>query len=157
MRLCDRIFRALPLHKAHLDELRMIFWLSNPTLFHAGHQRLPDRAKHISTWWKGNRFNGACAHSGLMVSKVQWRPFWLATQLYPQKEWTGWQFRVSYGIYSHSSYSFGELSSKLLRPSELRMTWLPLTTGKKMALGSQTRSCETRLLVALFITRPQPQ
>ena len=24
-----------------------------------------------------------------MVSKIQWKPFWLATQLYPQNEWTG--------------------------------------------------------------------
>ena len=26
-----------------------------------------------------------------MVSKLQWKPFWLASQLYPQNDWTGWQ------------------------------------------------------------------
>ena len=26
-----------------------------------------------------------------MVSKIQWKPFWLATQLYPPNDWTGWQ------------------------------------------------------------------
>ena len=39
--------------------------------------------------------NGACVHY-VMVSKIQWQPFWLATQLYPQNDWTGWQIRVNY-------------------------------------------------------------
>ena len=34
--------------------------------------------------------NGACAHY-VMVSKFQWKPFWLATQPDPQNDWTGWQ------------------------------------------------------------------
>ena len=33
-----------------------------------------------------------------MVSTFQWKPFWLATQLYPQNDWTGWQFREKYDI-----------------------------------------------------------
>ena len=31
--------------------------------------------------------NGSRAHY-VMVSKIQWRPFWLAAQLYPQNDWT---------------------------------------------------------------------
>ena len=31
----------------------------------------------------------------VIVSKVQWKPFWLATQLYPQNDWTGWQNGVN--------------------------------------------------------------
>ena len=34
----------------------------------------------------------------LVVSKIQWKPFWLATQLYPQNDWTGWQNRVNYDV-----------------------------------------------------------
>ena len=41
--------------------------------------------------------NGACAHY-VMVSKIQWKPFWLATQLYPQKDWIGWQNGVNYDV-----------------------------------------------------------
>ena len=35
--------------------------------------------------------NGACAHY-VMVSKFQWKPFWLATQLDPHNDWTGGKF-----------------------------------------------------------------
>ena len=43
--------------------------------------------------------NGACTHY-VMVSKInQWKPFWLATQLKPQNDWTGWQFRMSYDVF----------------------------------------------------------
>ena len=33
----------------------------------------------------------------VMVSKLRWKPFWLATQLYPQNDhdWTGWQNGVN--------------------------------------------------------------
>ena len=42
--------------------------------------------------------NWACAHY-VMVSKIQWKPFWLATQLDPQNDWTATQNRVN--TYSH--------------------------------------------------------
>ena len=42
----------------------------------------------------------SCRNGGranyVIESKVQWKPFWLATQLYPQNDWTGWQFPVYY-------------------------------------------------------------
>ena len=41
------------------------------------------------------RSNGACAHY-VMVSKFQWKPFWLATQRDPQNDWTATQNRVNY-------------------------------------------------------------
>ena len=41
------------------------------------------------------RINGACAHY-VMVSKIQWKPFWLATQRDPQNDWTATQNRVNY-------------------------------------------------------------
>ena len=35
-----------------------------------------------------------CAHY-VMVSKFRWKPFWLATHLDPQNDWTGWQYRAN--------------------------------------------------------------
>ena len=37
-----------------------------------------------------------------MVSKIQWRPLWLATQLHPQNDSTGWQNRVNYDVFAHA-------------------------------------------------------
>ena len=45
--------------------------------------------------------NGACAHC-VMASKYQWKPFWLAAQLYPQNDWTGWQNRVNYDVFAQA-------------------------------------------------------
>ena len=33
--------------------------------------------------------SGACVNY-VMISKFQWQPFWLATQLHPQNDWIGW-------------------------------------------------------------------
>ena len=46
-------------------------------------------------------YNGACTHY-VMVSKFQWKPCWLATQLYPQNDWTRWQSRVNYDIHEEA-------------------------------------------------------
>ena len=43
--------------------------------------------------------NGACAHY-VMVSKFQWKPFWLATQRDPQNDWTATQNRVNYDVFA---------------------------------------------------------
>ena len=37
--------------------LHDLFWPSSAILFPAGHQRLPDRAKHMSVEWNVNKFN----------------------------------------------------------------------------------------------------
>ena len=49
-----------------------------------------------------HRANGACAHY-VMVSKFQWKPFWLATQRDPQNDWAATQNRVNHAdmTYSH--------------------------------------------------------
>ena len=49
------------------------------------------RAKSLS---KTALTNGGRAHY-VMVSKIQWTPYWLATQLYPPNDWTGWQNGVN--------------------------------------------------------------
>ena len=52
---------------------------------------------------------GSCVHY-VVVSKFQWKPFWLATQLYPQNDWTGWQIRVNYDVFAQSPLGFRLLS-----------------------------------------------
>ena len=43
----------------------------------------------------------ACAHY-VMVSKIQWKPFWLATQRDPQNDWTATQNRVNYDVFAQA-------------------------------------------------------
>ena len=43
-----------------------------------------------------------------MVPKVQWKPFWLATQLYPQNDWTGWQYCVNCAVFAQTRISTRE-------------------------------------------------
>ena len=40
----------------------------------------------------------------ITVSKNQWAPFWLATQLYPQNDWAGWQFNVNYDVFAQAPF-----------------------------------------------------
>ena len=47
------------------------------------------------------QLNGACAHY-VMVSKFQWKPFWLATQRDPQNDWTVTQNRVNYNVFAQA-------------------------------------------------------
>ena len=44
-------------------------------------------------------FNGASANY-IMVSRIQWKPFWLATQRDPPNDWTGWQICVNCDIFA---------------------------------------------------------
>ena len=48
--------------------------------------------------------NGACAHY-VMVSKFQWKPFWLATQRDPQNDWTATQNRVNYDVFAQAPFN----------------------------------------------------
>ena len=41
----------------------------------------------------------------VMVSKIQWKPFWLATQPYLQNDWTGWQNGVNDDVCVHAPSS----------------------------------------------------
>ena len=47
--------------------------------------------------------NGVCAHY-VMVSKFQWKPFWLATQRDPQNDWTATQNRVNYDVLAQAPF-----------------------------------------------------
>ena len=37
-----------------------------------------------------------------MVSKFQWKPFWLATQRDPQNDWTATPNRVNYDVFAQA-------------------------------------------------------
>ena len=39
-----------------------------------------------------------------MLSKIQWKPLWLATQLYPQNDWTGRQNGVSDDVFPQAPF-----------------------------------------------------
>ena len=43
-----------------------------------------------------------------MVSKFQWKPFWLATQLYPQNDWSATQNRVKYDVFAQAPFQVGQ-------------------------------------------------
>ena len=51
--------------------------------------------------WENLLANGACAHY-VMVSKFQWKPFWLATQRDPQNDWTATQNGVNYDVFTQA-------------------------------------------------------
>ena len=67
--------------------------------------------------------NEACAHY-VMVSKFQWKPFWLATQRDPQNDWTATENRVNYDVFAQAPSLFMSL---------FFMEWSPLTCQSKLA------------------------
>ena len=52
------------------------------------------------------REDGACAHY-VMVSKLQWKPFWLATQRDPQNDWTATPNGVNYDVFAQAPLASG--------------------------------------------------
>ena len=41
----------------------------------------------------------------VMVSKFQWKPFWLATQRDPHNDWTATQNRVNYDVFTQAPFN----------------------------------------------------
>ena len=56
-----------------------------------------------------NHRNGACAHY-VMVSKFQWKPFWLATQRDRQNDWTATQNRVNYDVFAQAPLEITQIN-----------------------------------------------
>ena len=74
---------------------------SIPTVFHRLlRMRVAFNFHHASIC----KSDGACAHY-VMVSKFQWKPFWLATQRDPQNDWTATQNRVNYDVFAQAPLS----------------------------------------------------
>ena len=66
---------------------------------------------------------GGYAHH-IVVSKIQKKHFWLATQLYPQNDWTGWHFRVNYDVFAQAKFL---LNCKFLYSTnfrKLQFSWI---------------------------------
>ena len=59
--------------------------------------------------------NEACAHY-IMVSKFQWKPFWLATQRDWQNDWTATQNRVNYHVFAQAPLAVLWQNHKLKNP-----------------------------------------
>ena len=67
---------------------------------------------------------GACANY-VMVSKFQWKPFWLATQRDPQNDWTATQNRVNYDVFAQAPLLTKKIYLSAVRPTpfKLEITW----------------------------------
>ena len=50
-----------------------------------------------------------------MVSRFQWKPFWLATQRDPQNDWTATQNRVNYDVFAQAPLSIHENTHAIIR------------------------------------------
>ena len=78
-----------------------------------------------------------------MVSKFQWKPFWLAFQVDQQNDWTGWQNGVNCDVFAQAQSSeifngcvpfhYGDVC---------RWAMLPLATRKLKTLGNIIGSAE---------------
>ena len=65
-----------------------------------GVRKNPPVSPHVQKDWDLCTLrHRTCAHY-VTVSKIQWKPFCLATQLYPQDDWTGWHVRVNYDVFA---------------------------------------------------------
>ena len=73
------------------------------------------------TSWPFVKFNGACAHY-VMLSKFQWKPFWLAThgQRDPQNDWTATQNRVNSYVFVQAPFQTNLLARTVTKKSASR-------------------------------------
>ena len=74
--------------------------------------------------------NGACAHY-VMVTKFQWKPFWLATQRDPQNDWAATQNRVNYDVFSQAPFNPSMPPQRLCQPCQLHRKTACLVCGGK--------------------------
>ena len=74
----------------------------------------PEGSKCNPSRWPSN---GGRAHY-VMVSKVQWKPFWLATQLSLQDDWLGGKTPYT-TMYEHSPHSTGFNGHHVMRNSSI--------------------------------------
>ena len=78
--------------------------------------------------------NGACVHY-VIVSKFQWKPFWLATQWDPQNDWTATQIRRcelwSYLHRPHCGSARSKVSAVILNFKSVFAVSIILWTGSQ--------------------------
>ena len=94
-------------------------------------------------------FDGACAHY-IMVSKIQWKPFWLATQRDPQNDWTGWQNRVNYDVVTQAPFP-QETNASLTTSRRYRLVELALLYSRKFSSAKNFVNCDRRAVRQEFI------
>ena len=71
------------------------FYKKQPVFLKSGHFK-----RNLDSRYR----DGACAHY-VMVSTLQWKPFWLATQRDPQNDWTA-THRVNYDVFAQAQLGF---------------------------------------------------
>ena len=80
--------------------------------------------------------NGGRVHY-VMLSRIQWKPFWLATQLYPQNDWTGWQNGVNYDVCAQSPSGWFQLA-------EIHFPSKGMCKGTKVRKNSTNTQTQTK-------------
>ena len=93
--------------------------------------------------------NGACAHY-VMVSKMQWKPFWLAIQFYPQNDWTGWQKCVNDDVFAQAP-SDGLPCVDLSFPFQVKINFEENDRTYRLKWLMPIRRRRWRLIVSLLI------
>ena len=75
-----------------------------------------------------------------MVSKFQWKPFWLATQRDPQNDWTATQNRVNYDVFTQAPLEITKIN--LTEMTVRIMAWYSQCYGNHFGLPpSSTHTC----------------
>ena len=104
--------------------------------------------------WSQRCKHGASAHY-VMVSKTQWKTFWLATQHCPQNGLAGWLFRVDYDVFRHTSPLTGketdqkiEIGIKAPKPLFLKAQQ-PMSSFR--SLYKSFTGCKSRIFRMHFI------
>ena len=89
------------------------------SVYHWGLSTVCSEDFHFPLYSLG-QWNVACVHY-VMVSKFQWKPFWLATQRDPQNDWTATQNRVNYDVFAQAPLTVWR---------HLMQVWLMWIAGK---------------------------
>ena len=91
--------------------------------------------KHTHTYQCAAPDYGRRAHFPI-VSTIQLKPFWLATQLYPQNVWTGWQNGVNDDVCARAPFSMWHVRGEVsLPPRHVQRMWSRLNSSRALVIS----------------------
>ena len=94
--------------------------------------------------------SGVCAHY-VMVSKFQWKPLWLATQLDPQNDWTGWQNRVNYDVFTQAPFCTATVLSSTCAYARMLLYFVRSETNDINNTRSQSKISANSVALARIV------
>ena len=93
-----------------------------------------------------------------MVSKFQWKPFWLATQRDPQNDWTATQNRVNYDVFAQAPLVQGATRNPLgAAVAQLDLMFLNDISSVEACVVLPQLSDQCPTLLSLNIQPPKQQ